>query len=154
METGSRLTCPAPSSRPPELARSSPRQGDARGGGAREAEQRMEKSAGWAGLFKSAFKSSRNAMVLDDSRRRILDVNGACIRLMGYSRGELLGHALWEFVDGGPLMTPEEWAHGLALRNFSGEGRVVRADDSLIAIPWGPRAGQATDRPPSLPARP
>ena len=104
----------------------------------------MEKATGWAGLFKAAFKSSRNAMVLADSSRRILDVNAACVRLMGYNRRELLGHRLWEFVDGGPLMTPEEWAHGLATRHFSGEGKVVTADESMIAIHWGAVTEQVT----------
>jgi len=104
----------------------------------------MEKTAGWAGLFQAAFRSSRNAMVLADSRRRILDVNAACVRLMGYSRDQMLGRPLWDFVDGGPLMTPEEWAHGLALRHFSGQGKVVTANESLIAIHWGAATEQVT----------
>lgn len=95
-------------------------------------------------MFDAAFKASRNAMVLADSRRLILDVNGACLRLLGYNRGDMVSRPMWEFIDGGPLMTPEEWARGLATRQFSGEGNVVTADRSLIAIQWGAVTEQCT----------
>jgi len=104
----------------------------------------MEKPTGWATLFDAAFKSSRNAMVLADSRRRILDVNAACVRLLGYSRHGMVGQPLWKFVDGGPLLTPEEWAQRLATHQFTGEGRVITADDSVIAIQWGAVTEQIT----------
>jgi DNA-binding CsgD family transcriptional regulator len=104
----------------------------------------MEQTTGWAGLFNAAFTSSRNAMALVDARRHILDVNAACLRLTGYRRGDVLGRPLWEFVDGGPLMTPQEWEDGLALRYFSGEAKIVTADDSLIAIHWGATTEQFT----------
>jgi PAS domain S-box-containing protein len=106
--------------------------------------QRMEKATGWATLFDAAFKSSRNAMVLADSRRLILDVNGACIRLLGYSRDGMVGQPMWKFVDGGPLLTPEEWALRLATRQFTGEGRIITADDSVVAIHWGAVTEQVT----------
>jgi len=104
----------------------------------------MEKPTGWGTLFDAAFKSSRNAMVLADSRRRILDVNAACVRLLGYSRHGMVGEPLWKFVDGGPLLTPEEWAQRLATHQFTGEGRVITADDSVIAIQWGAVTEQIT----------
>ena len=104
----------------------------------------MEKATGWATLFDAAFKSSRNAMVLADSRRLILDVNGACIRLLGYTRNGMVGQPMWKFVDGGPLLTPEEWAQSLATRQFTGEGRIITADDSVVAINWGAVTEQVT----------
>jgi PAS domain S-box-containing protein len=106
--------------------------------------QRMETPTGWATLFDAAFKSSRNAMVLADARRRILDVNPACVRLLGYSRDRIVGRPLWEFVDGGPLLTPAEWARRLTTPQFTGEGRVIAADDSVIAIQWGAVTEQVT----------
>jgi PAS domain S-box-containing protein len=97
----------------------------------------MEQSAGWASLFTSAFKSSRNAMLLADDHRHILDANPAFVRLLGYKRRELLGHPLWEFVEGGPLLTPVEWAETLGLRHFSGPANMLTADGAIVAIQWG-----------------
>ena len=38
---------------------------------------------GLSTLFQAAFRDSRNAMVLADDARRIVDVNGACLQLLG-----------------------------------------------------------------------
>ena len=43
-------------------------------------------SKAWSGLFQAAFRDSRNAMCLADDARHIVDVNGACLRLLGYRR--------------------------------------------------------------------
>src|SRR5436190_4802523 len=104
----------------------------------------MAQRGGWAAMFDATFRASRNAMVLADSHRHILDVNGACLRLLGYSRSEMVGHRMSNFIDGGPLLTPQEWADSLARRHFSGEGNVVTADRSLIAIQWGAVTEQCT----------
>jgi hypothetical protein len=37
----------------------------------------MPLNDGWSGLFETAFRQSRNAMVLVDEQRRQLDANGA-----------------------------------------------------------------------------
>jgi PAS domain-containing protein len=36
----------------------------------------------WQSMFGMAFRSSRNAMVLVDEQRRILDANGALVKLV------------------------------------------------------------------------
>ena len=41
--------------------------------------------SGWSGFFETAFKQSRNAMVLVDERRIQIDVNGAYLKLLGYA---------------------------------------------------------------------
>jgi len=46
------------------------------GGGSSVTVPRVSPGDGWPGLFESAFRQSRNAMVLLDERRRIVDVNG------------------------------------------------------------------------------
>ena len=38
---------------------------------------------GWSGFFETAFRQSRNAMVLVDDRRIQIDVNGAYLKLLG-----------------------------------------------------------------------
>jgi PAS domain S-box-containing protein len=92
---------------------------------------------GWAGLFSHAFKSSRNAMILMDDKRKIHDVNGAFLRMVGYDRKTLIGRHAWEFVAGGPLLTPEEWAHELARQRFTGEATAIASDGTLITVQWG-----------------
>ena len=56
----------------------------------------MARQEGWSALFWSAFKGSRNAMVLLDDHRRHLEVNGAYLKLLGYSRDELVGRPVCE----------------------------------------------------------
>jgi len=101
---------------------------------------------GWAGLFAMAFKSSRNAMVLADESRHIIDANGAFVRIIGTGRHAIVGRPVWEFVVGGPLLTPAQWAAELALNHFSGETSIVSADGSMIAVQWGATTETVTDR--------
>jgi PAS domain S-box-containing protein len=101
---------------------------------------------GWAGLFNMAFRSSRNGMMLADDRRQILEVNGALLRQLGYTRKAVVGRHLWEFVAGGPLLTPEEWALELAKLRFTGEASAISADGTVMAIQWGATTEIVTGR--------
>ena len=56
-------------------------------------------------------------MVLLDDRRRHVDVNGAALTQLGYSRQELIGRPIYEFVVGGPLDSPGEWSKHLRERH-------------------------------------
>jgi PAS domain S-box-containing protein len=51
----------------------------------------MAHTDGWPALFSSAFGQSRNAMVLVDDTRRIVDANAACLNLVGRGREALAG---------------------------------------------------------------
>jgi len=44
-------------------------------------------------------------MVLLDDERRLVEVNGAHLQLLGRRRSELIGRHAWEFVVDGPLVT-------------------------------------------------
>jgi PAS domain S-box-containing protein len=103
-------------------------------------------SDGWSTLFQAAFRDSRNAMVLADEDRQIVDVNGACLQLLGHRRADVIGRPMWEFVAGGPAMTPPQWAAALARHRFSGEAEMVRADGDIIRVQWGATTEQATGR--------
>jgi PAS domain S-box-containing protein len=76
-------------------------------------------------------------MVLADERRRLVDANGAFVKLLGYTRGAVLGRPIWDFIAGGPLLTPEQWANELAKHRFSGEASVVSNDGTVITMQWG-----------------
>jgi PAS domain S-box-containing protein len=85
-------------------------------------------------LFRAAFTQSRNAMVLVDGSRRIVDANGALLRLLGFSRDKLIGRPVYSFVAGDPLLTPTEWKAALAEGRFSGEGEVRDAEGNVVGV--------------------
>ena len=100
----------------------------------------------WSGLFRSAFAKSRNAMALVDHDRRLVDVNGALLRLFGHKRGELVGRPLADFVVGAPLFTAAEWQAALTSGQFSGDAEIVCADGSRVAVQWDASTEVVTGR--------
>ncbi len=101
-------------------------------------------SQGFSALFEAAFRDSRNAMVLADDARRIVDVNGALLQLLGHPRADVVNRYVWEFVAGEPVMTPRQWAAALAQRRFSGEAEMVRADGTTVGVQWGATTEEVT----------
>jgi PAS domain S-box-containing protein len=101
---------------------------------------------GWSTLFRAAFRDSRNAMVLVGEDRRVVDVNGAFLQLLGHPRVDVVGRPIWEFVAGGALMKPREWAAALARRRFTGHAEMLRADGSTVHVEWGATTEVITGR--------
>ncbi len=106
----------------------------------------MANPNGWPVLFSSAFGQSRNAMVLVDEHRRVLDANAACLRLVGRRGEELVGRPVWELAADGPLATEREWREQLASRKFSGEANLRHADGSAVRVQWGATTETVTGR--------
>ncbi|HEX6696341.1 MAG TPA: LuxR C-terminal-related transcriptional regulator [Solirubrobacteraceae bacterium] len=104
----------------------------------------MARHDGWAALFWSAFKSSRNAMVLLDEHRRSVDVNGAYLKLAGYTRNEVIGRPVWEFVAGGPRATERQWERAIARGELSGETELVCADGTTVTVQYAGHTEVAT----------
>jgi len=100
----------------------------------------------YAELFALAFSQSRNAMVLLDSHRLHVDVNGAYLRLVGYRRDELIGRPIFEHVLGGPKLSPAEWKAALASQRTTGEGEVICADGGIVAVQWAATTEVVTGR--------
>jgi len=100
----------------------------------------MRQRDGWSSLFSAAFNHSRNAMVLLDAQRRLVDINGAYLRLLGYRKDDSIGRPMWHFIVGGPLHTPEEWQEALASRQFTGVADLQCADGSTVTVQWGASA--------------
>jgi PAS domain S-box-containing protein len=96
----------------------------------------MTRQDGWSALFWSAFKGSRNAMVLLDDHRRHVEVNGAYLKLLGYPRDELMGRPVWELVVGGPQLSQREWDATIARGEFSGEAALVRVDGTTVTVQY------------------
>ncbi len=91
---------------------------------------------GWSGLFATAFEQSRNAMILTDSQRIMVDVNPAFVSLLGRRREAVTGRPISSIVAGGPLATDEEWAGALAEGRFSGVADWVHEDGRPVAVQW------------------
>jgi PAS domain S-box-containing protein len=88
-------------------------------------------------LFASAFSGSRNAMLLVDDERRIVDVNVSCLQVLGRARADVAGRRLFEFVVDGPRASEPEWRALLASGQFTGIAEMVRRDGTPVAIQWG-----------------
>jgi PAS domain S-box-containing protein len=107
---------------------------------------RMARADGWPALFASAFRNSRNAMVLLDERRRIVDANAAMAGLVGHTPAALVGRPIFELVADGPLATEAEWRAWLAAGRFAGEATMRHADGSAVTVQWGATTEVATGR--------
>jgi PAS domain S-box-containing protein len=106
----------------------------------------VRRHEGWPGLFAKAFDQSRNGMVLVDERRLHVDVNGAYLALMGYRRDALIGRPVYDFVAGGPLASPADWAAALTAGDFAGEAELIRADGSTVGVQWAAGTEVVTGR--------
>ena len=94
----------------------------------------------WPALFEGAFRHSRNAMVLLDERREIVDVNAAMVQLVGRVPNRLLGRRVFEIVAGGPIASEAEWRTWLSAGRFTGEATLLHADGGEVAIQWAATA--------------
>jgi len=100
----------------------------------------------WGKLFSAAFVQSRNAMVLLDSRRRVVDVNGAFLKLMGYRRQRVVDRVISEFVVDGPIATEARWRALVHSGQFTGEAEMIAADGSRVGVQWAATAEVVTGR--------
>jgi PAS domain S-box-containing protein len=101
---------------------------------------------GYSSLFKAAFTHSRIPMGLVDANRNIIDVNGACLRLLGYTRDQLVGQPLHSFGVGTASMSVSQWQVTLARHRFAGEGKVRDAAGQIIAVQWAATSELVTGR--------
>src|SRR5262249_59890407 len=85
-------------------------------------------------------------MALLDSHRLHVDVNGAYLRLSGYRRDQLVGRPIFEHVLGGPRLSPAEWQAALASQRTTGEGELICADGSIVAVQWAATTEGITGR--------
>jgi PAS domain S-box-containing protein len=117
-----------------------------RGGAARPTVTFMPRPDDWSGLFATAFEQSRNAMILADAQRRMVDVNPALLSLLGRKKSGLTGRPVFSIVAGGPQATEEEWAGAMAEARFSGVTELLHADGRHVAVQWAASTETVTGR--------
>jgi PAS domain S-box-containing protein len=98
------------------------------------------RSEGWSRLFAEAFQRSRNAMLLTDERRLIIDANAAFVALLGRTRRSLVGRPVWELVVDGPLLSQTGWTEALASGRFDGDAQLRGEDGSAVTVQWAASA--------------
>jgi PAS domain S-box-containing protein len=106
----------------------------------------LGETQGLPNLFAAAFMQSKNAMVLVDDRRRLVDVNGAYIMLLGYERRAIIGRPIYRHIAGGPLLSPSVWERALKSGRFSGEGQLLCADGGRADVQWAATSEIVTGR--------
>src|SRR3954470_6750499 len=94
----------------------------------------MQRQSGWEGLFWSAFKRSKNAMVVLDDERLALEVNPAYLGMLGIRRDDVVGHPIYEFVVDGPRISQAEWRATIARDEFTGVLELARPDGEEITV--------------------
>jgi DNA-binding CsgD family transcriptional regulator len=103
-----------------------------------------ESRDGWSKLFRTAFRQSRNPMALLDADRVVVDVNGALLRLVGFTRDDVVGKPGARLVLAGPALTPQQWADGLAVGHFTGTTELSCANGGTVSVQWGADAEVVT----------
>jgi PAS domain S-box-containing protein len=97
-------------------------------------------------LFAAAFGQSKNAMVLVDTDRGLVEVNGGFVRLVGYERKALIGQPVYRFMADGPVLTTAEWRAALKAGHCAGTAEVLCADGGRVGVQWAGTSEVVTGR--------
>jgi len=84
--------------------------------------------------YRAAVDSSQDAFLIVDSAGRILEVNDACTRMTGYTRGELAAIGLRGFADEPPETTAAHIEMAIREGGVVFESRVRKKDGSVIPV--------------------
>jgi PAS domain-containing protein len=85
-------------------------------------------------------------MLLLDDRRRVLDVNGAYLRLVRRPRDDVVGSAVHRFLAHGAVLSEAEWSAALAARRVTGEAEVLGGDGTRTGVQWAASTEVVTGR--------
>ncbi len=102
---------------------------------------------GWEELFWLVFWRSSNPIVLLDEQRRILELNGPAVAVIGQPRGELLGTELAQHFPSAERDTAaREWRTLLRAGERLGTRVLVQPDGSTVEVEWAARLVQIGGR--------
>ena len=106
----------------------------------------MLDDAGWQALFSTAFRRSRNAMVLADERRIAVDVNRACAKLLHRRPSDLVGQPLYSFVRDGTQRSDEEWRELIMRDEYIGDAELALPDGATVKVHFAAHPELVTGR--------
>jgi DNA-binding CsgD family transcriptional regulator len=75
-----------------------------------------------------------------------VDVNSAYAKLLGRRPSELIGRPLWEFVEGGPLLTEAEWRELLLEDEVVGDVAMKLPSGDVVLVHWAGHPELVTGR--------
>ncbi len=109
--------------------------GDARGG------------SGWERLFRLVFERTANPIALLDEERRIVDINGAAVALLGGSREQWIGTSLRDRLRPDEReRADEEWRDFLRTGEYNGVRDLVKADGDQVRVEFAARLADVDGR--------
>jgi PAS domain S-box-containing protein len=108
---------------------------------------RPSASRGWERLFWSVFEQSSNPMALITERRRFAEVNPAVVHWLDYTRDELVGKHVWDFLPETehPILE-SEWETFLATGQAAGERQLLRGDGLVVHFEFAAHTELVTGR--------
>jgi PAS domain S-box-containing protein len=114
--------------------------------GASSGQRRALSEDAWRRLFTVAFKRSRNAMVLADEQRRIVEVNRAFSNMVQRRRADLIGQPLYSVVHAGTQLSDERWNELLQHEESVGDAIIDLPDGSTLRAHWAAHPETVTGR--------
>src|SRR3954454_17567554 len=105
-----------------------------------------ERGDGWRSFFWTLFKQSQNAVTLVDDNRRVVEVNGAFLKLVGHRRPKLVGRPISDVIAGGPRLPLREWRDLVFQGEWTGEADLVCGDGSVAAVEFAAHPEVVTGR--------
>jgi PAS domain S-box-containing protein len=89
------------------------------------------------GTFRALFEAALEGIFVFDSAARCIDVNPAICELLRYTREELLGLTIWDFIPAATLSEPRRlFTEGIATGRLRGEFKGKKKDGTLIDIEY------------------
>jgi PAS domain S-box-containing protein len=109
--------------------------GDARGG------------SGWERLFRLVFERTANPIALLDEERRIVDVNGAAVALLGSTREHWIGTSFRDMLPPDERdPADDEWRDFLRTGEYDGVRDLVKADGDKVRVEFAARMAEISGR--------
>jgi len=104
-------------------------------------------SRGWERLFWSVFEQSSNPMALVTESRRFAEVNPSMQHWLDYSRDELVGKHVWDFLpESKQPIVESEWQTFLATGEAAGEHELLRGDGLVVHFEFAAHTELVTGR--------
>lgn len=92
----------------------------------------------WAELtetrYRNLFEGVADAIFVTDDRQQVIDANAAALALVGYERGDLIGHSLEDLLAVPFSWTEEQRAELLSAGHWQGELELRRRDRSVVPV--------------------